>query len=162
MVHWKIVVKTCTIILMIAYGLRTHIFDTHFLSYKENNEIRTLFINKIINFSLFYAWQCINKHADIQEELMESWCLLSHDILFKLLNYRVNVWIDYYYINKVSCHELSSNSFIAKYRYRWSGNSSWCTDYIIDKHSRENSIVQWNHVSNIKGEWLALWWTIKM
>ena len=109
MVHWKIVVKTCTIILMIAYGLRTHIFDTHFLSYKENNEIRTLFINKIINFSLFYAWQCINKHADIQEELMESWCLLSHDILFKLLNYRVNVWNDYYYMNKVSCHEHSSN-----------------------------------------------------
>ena len=99
MVHWKIVVKTCTIILMIAYGLRTHIFDTHFLSYKENNEIRTLFINKIINFSLFYAWQCINKHADIQEELMESWCLLSHDILFKLLNYRVNVLNDYYYRN---------------------------------------------------------------
>ena len=102
MVHWKIVVKTCPIILMIAYGLRTHIFDTHFLSYKENNEIRTLFINKIINFSLFYAWQCINKHADIQEELMESWCLLSHDILFKLLNYRVNVWNDYYYRYKVS------------------------------------------------------------
>ena len=101
MVHWKIVVKTCTIILMIAYGLRTHIFDTHFLSYKENNEIRTLFINKIINFSLFYAWQCINKHADIQEELMESWCLLSHDILFKLLNYRVNVLNDYYYRNNV-------------------------------------------------------------
>ena len=113
MVHWKIVVKTCPIILMIAYGLRTHIFDTHFLSYKENNEIRTLFINKIINFSLFYAWQCINKHADIQEELMESWCLLSHDILFKLLNYRVNVWNDYYYMNKVSCHEHSSNNFIA-------------------------------------------------
>ena len=118
MVHWKIVVKTCTIILMIAYGLRTHIFDTHFLSYKENNEIRTLFINKIINFSLFYAWQCINKHADIQEELMESWCLLSHDILFKLLNYRVNVWNDYYYMNKVSCHEHSSNSLSYVYLYR--------------------------------------------
>ena len=117
MVHWKIVVKTCTIILMIAYGLRTHIFDTHFLSYKENNEIRTLFINKIINFSLFYAWQCINKHADIQEELMESWCLLSHDILFKLLNYRVNVWNDYYSRNKVSCCKPSSSSLIAIFIY---------------------------------------------
>ena len=43
-----------------------------------------LFINKISNFSFFSAWQCINNHADIQEELMRNWCLLSHDTLFKV------------------------------------------------------------------------------
>ena len=55
---------------MIAYGLRTHIFDTHFLSYKENNEIRTLFINKIINFPfLCYLHWGINEYADISRQV---------------------------------------------------------------------------------------------